>query len=56
MSESRGFQNNSDFTPAFSGTISQIKRELFGDERTGDPGLLKEVKDFYRGINMVVTA
>lgn len=56
LSESRGFMNSSEFAPVFSGRINQYKRELFGDQRLGTPGLFGLVKSYYRGINMIVTA
>lgn len=55
MSESRGYQNTPNFAPVFSGRISQYKRELFGDPPM-TKGLFNEIKDYYRGINMMVVA
>jgi len=56
LSESRGFQNSPEFAPIFSGRISQYKRELFGDPALGKKGLFDEIKGYYRGLNMWVTA
>jgi hypothetical protein len=56
MSESRGFQNNSEFAPAFSGTINQYRRELLGDPRMDTDGLLAQIRSYYRGINFWTTA
>jgi len=56
MSQSRGFMNSQEFVPTFSGTISQLQRELFGDPRLGTTGLLREIQNYYRGINCMVVA
>lgn len=56
LSESRGFMQSPEYAPIFSGRIAQYQRELFGDPRLGTEGLFNQVKSFYRGINMMVTA
>jgi hypothetical protein len=55
LSESRGFVTSPDFAPVFSGRISQYRKELFGDPRISLKGILPQIKDFYRGINMWVS-
>jgi len=56
LSESRSFMQNGQLAPVFSGRISQYKKELFGDPSIGKQGLFDEIKSFYRGLNMFVTA
>lgn len=56
MSESRGIAQNPEYAPIFGGRISQYKRELFGDPRLGTRGLFNDIKAFYGGVNMVVSA
>lgn len=55
MSESRGFMNTPDGAPVFTGRIKQYQKELFGDPQLGTHGILAEIKEFYRGLNMWVT-
>ncbi len=38
----------------FKVRLDAYKKDLFGDNETGAPGLLKEIKDEYRGITWVV--
>lgn len=52
MSQSKGFMNTPQFAPAFSGRISQYKRDLFGDPSLGVRGVLDQIKQYYRGINL----
>ena len=56
VSESRGFVTSPEGVPIFAGRISQYRRELLGDPQYGSQGLLREIRDSYRGVNMVVTA
>jgi hypothetical protein len=56
MSQSRGYVKGGEFAPIFSGTINQYQRELLGDPRLGTPGLLHDIRNYYRGVNMTVTA
>jgi len=56
MSESKSYMQNGQFAPVFSGRVAQYKRELFGDTTLNKPGLFDEIKQFYRGVNMWVTA
>jgi hypothetical protein len=56
MSESRGFQNTGEVSPAFGGRINQYKKELFGNPQLGTQGLLNEIKSYYTGVNFWVSA
>lgn len=56
VSESRSFVTSPEGVPIFAGRISQYRRELLGDPQYKSQGLLREIRDTYRGVNMIVTA
>lgn len=53
LSVSRSINQGQDTAPVFSSLLKQYKNDLYG-QPPGIPGILNEIKDYYRGMTMTV--
>lgn len=54
VSQSTGYMNNGQLPPVFTGLINMYRKDLYGGPGDTPPGQLKRIRDFYRGIQMIV--